>query len=84
MMYTPILENPILGGMGVDGAQIISVRTEYGISLKGWYFPVARANGKTVVFFHGNGQNIGSSYHDLGMMAHIVEFLSDIKGGTYE
>ncbi len=63
--YTPITEKPIPSVFGAHDAQIIRVKTLDDIELEGWFFPPSVPDKQIIVFFHGNGQHIGSSYSGI-------------------
>ncbi len=73
MLYSPKkVENiPVLAD--ADNAQIITVKTEDGISLNGWYFP-AQKQMPTIVFFHGNSFTISDTY------SYIKSYVNDGYG----
>ena len=68
LMYTPILEKLSRSDVGVQNVKIIHIETEDGLRLEGWYVPPQKENNKIIVFFHGNGQNIGSSYSGVAQL----------------
>lgn len=68
IMYNLILEDIAPYEWGASDVKIIHVATEDGIRLKGWYVPPQKENHKIIVFFHGNGQNIGSSYSGVSRL----------------
>lgn len=57
----------------------VSILTDDGVTLDGWYVPVPRARG-VVVFFHGNAGNISHRldslqiFHDLGLATLIFDY----------
>jgi fermentation-respiration switch protein FrsA (DUF1100 family) len=57
----------------------LAVTTEDGLNLKGWYAP-AKSKRFTLVFFHGNGDNLGSAakvagpYIDAGYGFLLAEY----------
>ena len=61
IMYTPIIDKPVPVDWGAENPQIIKVRTKDNILLEGWFYPPHLDN-KVVVYFHGNGQHIGSTF----------------------
>ncbi len=63
--YTPITEKAIPFVYGADDAQIIKVRTRDNLELEGWFFPPVDGKNHIIVFFHGNGQHIGSMYSGI-------------------
>lgn len=48
----------------------ISVKTEDGLNLKGWFFPPSREDGKIILFFQGNAGNIS---HRLFKIKHYLD-----------
>ncbi len=60
IQYNPIQEKFSPEQTGIKNVEYAHVVTEDGLALEGWYVP-AQEQQKTIVFFHGNGQIIGSS-----------------------
>ena len=80
ILYQPKLEKTSPQDVGAQGAEIVRVRTNDNLTLEGWYFAPSSPNNKTIVFFHGNGWNIGDSFtltkdylkHGFGLL--MVEY----------
>jgi fermentation-respiration switch protein FrsA (DUF1100 family) len=59
MMYITSAAKPSLQEAGVTGLEEISVKTDDGLSLFGWYKPSYPPSKPTIVWFHGNASNVG-------------------------
>lgn len=68
IMYQPILEKPVVKDLNNENIEIIYVKTEDDIVLEGWYIPPQKLDSKIIVFFHGNGQNMWSSYSGVSRL----------------
>ncbi|PCJ97300.1 MAG: hypothetical protein COA45_10210 [Zetaproteobacteria bacterium] len=69
IMYHPILEKIMpANNWGISNVEIMHVLTEDGIRLEGWFITPKIKNQKIIVFFHGNAQNIGSSYSGVSKL----------------
>lgn len=68
IMYQPILEKSFIQNSNNKNIQIINVKTDDGVDLEGWYVPPERVDDKIIVFFHGNGQNMWSSYSGVSRL----------------
>ncbi len=79
MLYAPRIEKTMPQEVGAVGAQIVHVKTSDNINLEGWFFTPTQGE-KIVVFFHGNGWNIGDAfvtarkYLDKGYGLLMVEY----------
>lgn len=58
MMYAPSCEKPVLKSTGIIGMEEISVKTEDGLDLYGWY-KAPQEGRPTILWFHGNASNVG-------------------------
>jgi fermentation-respiration switch protein FrsA (DUF1100 family) len=58
LMYFPDRSRPQLGLLAQLGVREVSLTTMDGLSLLSWYLP-PREDRKVIVYFHGNGGNIG-------------------------
>ena len=68
IQYNPIKFKISPHEVGLSEVEIIHVVTKDGLKLEGWYMP-AKDGYKTIVFFHGNGQLIGSSTKGVSQLA---------------
>lgn len=59
MMYITSSAKPSVKDVGVIGLEEISVQTEDGLSLFGWYKAPYPLSNPTIVWFHGNASNVG-------------------------
>ncbi len=59
LMYFPAQDLGTPLAEGVPELGVVRLRTDDGLDLVAWYKPAAKADGVTVVFFHGNGGHIG-------------------------
>ncbi|WP_438501568.1 alpha/beta hydrolase [Nitrosococcus oceani] len=59
--------------------ETVTLSTEDGITIKGWYLPAAKERG-TILFFHGNAGNIAHRldslrlFHSLGLSSFIIDY----------
>lgn len=80
LIYFPTQERPLVQNAGIIGLEEISVRTQDGLDLYGWYKPSLTDNGPVLVWFHGNASNIGWSasrakpYIDAGYGILLTEY----------
>jgi fermentation-respiration switch protein FrsA (DUF1100 family) len=58
LLYFPDRSRPQLGALAQLGAREVSLTTTDGLSLLSWYLP-PREGRPVIVYFHGNGGNIG-------------------------
>lgn len=70
IQYSPVALRFTPEQAGLSGVEFARVVTADGIALEGWYVP-AKNDQKTIVFFHGNGQIIGSSV--VGVSSFITQ-----------
>ena len=78
LMYFPYgseLQEPSLSG--IEDYQIVTVRTELGHNVKGWYKAPQNGQSDVVIFFHGNGTINGPWYEKLRV------FMRDGYGAFY-
>lgn len=59
MMYVTSAAKPSVQEAGVAGLEEISVKTEDGLELFGWYKAPSPPSRPTIVWFHGNASNVG-------------------------
>jgi fermentation-respiration switch protein FrsA (DUF1100 family) len=59
LLYFPPRIEADVTKSGLNGAREITVTTEDGLGLRGWYAP-SPENKPVIVFFHGNASNIGT------------------------
>lgn len=64
IMYQVRSDKPVPAQWGAEGAKIVSVVTSDGILLEGWYFPLTSPNRDVIVYFHGNGQHVGTTFRN--------------------
>lgn len=58
LLYHPRTTRPVLGDLALLGVREIELRTTDGLCLLSWYLPPP-AGRPVIVYFHGNGGNIG-------------------------
>src|SRR5215216_68671 len=58
-IYFPFGTTPTPANTGFSDIQVVTLKTEDGLSLKAWYHPPLRPQQPTLVYFHGNAGNIG-------------------------
>ncbi|HXQ53555.1 MAG TPA: alpha/beta hydrolase [Stellaceae bacterium] len=58
-IYLPDRSRPDASRVGVAGLREASIVTADGLTLLAWYLPPPRPDAMVVVYFHGNGGNIG-------------------------
>lgn len=68
LLYTPILRANNSEVLTAFGMEPVTVSTEDNIILTGWWLPPTSQD-KVIVYFHGNGQIVTSSYHGIGSFA---------------
>lgn len=69
LIYQIVSEKPVPKEWNVDPRlQIIDVVTEDGIQLQGWFVPPINQGNDIIVFFHGNGQHMGSTYFGVSQL----------------
>lgn len=59
MMYFPSLSKPPIERSQIAGIQEISVKTNDGIEIYGWYAAPSMPGKPTIIRFHGNASNVG-------------------------
>jgi len=64
MFNQPRTEKPDKAQWGAEDLKTVHVTTEDGLALSGWYASPVNKDLPVIVFFHGNGQHIGTSYKD--------------------
>ena len=55
MMYFPEKEKPDVAQSGVEGMQEITVKTQDGLSITGWFKSPKESQKPVILWFHGNG-----------------------------
>lgn len=65
LLYNPQIKKMDRLEAQAEAANLIQVKTPDGIELEGWYFLPTIKNKPTIVFFHGNGWNIGESFGNV-------------------
>jgi fermentation-respiration switch protein FrsA (DUF1100 family) len=79
LLYHPSAQRPSLGGLALLGAYEAALRTEDGLLLFSWYLPPP-VGAPVIVYFHGNGGNIGQRgdrmrrFAAVGFGALLVEY----------
>src|SRR5215470_8917498 len=79
LLYHPSAQRPPLGALAALGVREISLRTDDGLSLFSWYLPPPD-KAPVIVYFHGNGGDIGyrsdrlRRFAELGFGASLVEY----------
>jgi fermentation-respiration switch protein FrsA (DUF1100 family) len=68
LLYFPDRSRPQLGLLGELGVREVSLTTADGLSLLSWYLP-PREDRPVIVYFHGNGGNIGGRGYRLERFA---------------
>lgn len=68
LLYQPQLKKMDRLEAQAEAANLIQVKTSDGIMLEGWYFLPTIKNKPTIVFFHGNGWNIGQSFQNVNFL----------------
>lgn len=58
-MYFPTQERMSPSAAGVPEMQEVTLRTPDGLDLLAWYAPPTRSGAPTLIYFHGNGGDIG-------------------------
>jgi fermentation-respiration switch protein FrsA (DUF1100 family) len=79
LLYRPSAGRPSLGGLAALGAHEATLHTEDGLRLFAWYLPPP-AGAPVIVYFHGNGGDIGHRadrlrrFAEVGFGALMVEY----------
>jgi uncharacterized protein len=79
LLYHPSAQRPLLGSLAALGVSEATLHTEDGLRLFSWYLPPP-AGAPVVVYFHGNGGDIGQRrdrlrrFADFGFGALMVEY----------
>jgi uncharacterized protein len=69
LLYFPDRSRPQLGLLADHGVREVWLTTADGLSLLSWYLP-PREGGKVILYFHGNGGNIGYRTDRLQRFGH--------------
>lgn len=59
LMYFPSYQKPEIKGTGIIGIKEITVDTQDGLRLFGWYKEPVSVDKPVILWFHGNGSNVG-------------------------
>ncbi len=65
LLYQPELSKITPEQVGAKNVEIFRVITADKIVLEGWYIAPVEKHNKVIVFFHGNGWNIGQVYNNI-------------------
>lgn len=65
MMYFPSSTKPDIKQTGIIGLEEITVKTDDGLALYGWYLKPASVGKPTLVWFHGNGSHVGWAAYNM-------------------
>lgn len=65
MMYFPSAAKPDIKQTGIIGLEEITVKTDDGLSLYGWYLKPTMKGKPMLVWFHGNGSNVGWAAYSM-------------------
>lgn len=80
MIYFPVNERPDPAIFGAHDVDIVTVTTEDGLELEGWYKPALSDDKPVMIVFHGNAGHIGyrgqflKYFGDLGMGVLLAEY----------
>jgi fermentation-respiration switch protein FrsA (DUF1100 family) len=66
ILYRPDCRPPDLADAGLPDVRQMTVPTADGLALLAWYLPPVRANGRVVLYLHGNAAHIGHRAYRLG------------------
>lgn len=59
MIYFPGYDKPVIASSGIIGMNEVTVTTDDGLNLFGWYKEPSQLEKPTIVWFHGNASNVG-------------------------
>lgn len=64
LLYVPEKTRPSLVEYKAEELfKVVTVRTEDGLALEGWYHPPLTSDMPTIIWFHGNAQHHGARFH---------------------